>query len=40
MKVKTKRKRRISSAGVLQEVEGAVQRDQESGRSHLSAGAG
>jgi hypothetical protein len=36
MKVKTKRKRRISSVGALQEVEGAVQKDQESGRSHLS----
>jgi hypothetical protein len=40
MKVKTKKKRRISSVEALQEVEGAVQRDQESGRSHLSPEAG
>jgi hypothetical protein len=35
MRLKTKKRRRISSVEALQEVEGAVQRDQESGRSHL-----
>lgn len=34
MRVRTKKKRRISSAAALREVEGAVPKDQESARSH------
>jgi hypothetical protein len=35
MRARTKKKRKISSVAALREVEGAVPKDPESGRSHL-----